>query len=380
MYKFFSLERMGSNNGSFKAEVDGLRFLAILPVLMTHAYYVFIVNVSENIFLPEFLEPYFINGGTGVHIFFVISGYVLGASFYRAAIRGQENVELKKYFLRRAIRLEPPYLISLLLFASILYLMGRYEAWELVEHFLFSALYLHNIVYGVGSTINAVAWSLEVEFQFYILAPILFYVYRSKSYSVMILLLLMAGFLLLNKFMGDSYRSLLSQGHFFSLGAVLHLTVQSTSRQLEKLHYLVVVVIFVVALNELFSLKTITPNLFSNFYKLLLLFVIFSIAFHKGLIKSLFSNRALYLVGGVCYSIYLLHYPLLSFLSRLYLGFHEFHGGSFFVFFCGAMVLVLAISFSFAVCIERPFMNFRGFQSYIASFKGKQKYDDGRPL
>ena len=43
----------------------------------------------------------------------------------------------------------------------------------LLPHLLASLGYVHNIVYGVPSTINVVAWSLEIEVQFYILAPAL---------------------------------------------------------------------------------------------------------------------------------------------------------------------------------------------------------------
>ena len=51
----------------------------------------------------------------------------------------------------------------------------------LLPHLLASLVYVHNLVYGTGSTVNVVAWSLEVEVQFYLLAPLLALVFTIAS-------------------------------------------------------------------------------------------------------------------------------------------------------------------------------------------------------
>jgi peptidoglycan/LPS O-acetylase OafA/YrhL len=43
----------------------------------------------------------------GVHLFFVLSGFILALPFCKAA-RGGGSVDIKKYFWRRVTRLEPP--------------------------------------------------------------------------------------------------------------------------------------------------------------------------------------------------------------------------------------------------------------------------------
>ncbi len=57
----------------------------------------------------------------------------------------------------------------------------RSDAVELLPHLGASVLYIHNLVYGVWSTVNPVAWSLEIEVQFYLMAPLLCRVFLIES-------------------------------------------------------------------------------------------------------------------------------------------------------------------------------------------------------
>ena len=58
----------------------------------------------------------------------------------------------------------------------------KYESFnELLPHFFASLFYVHNIVYDAHSAVNGIAWSLEVEIQFYLLMPLLSYLYAIKN-------------------------------------------------------------------------------------------------------------------------------------------------------------------------------------------------------
>ena len=76
---------------------------------------------------------------------------------------------LKQYLLRRLTRLEPPYLICLLLFFALQVLVKGRSAHALAPHLAASLVYLHDLIYAAESPINNVAWSLEVEVQFYLI-------------------------------------------------------------------------------------------------------------------------------------------------------------------------------------------------------------------
>ena len=56
------------------------------------------------------------HGNYGVQLFFVISGFVLALPFASHYLCQTRAVSLRAYFLRRLTRLEPPYVLSMLLF------------------------------------------------------------------------------------------------------------------------------------------------------------------------------------------------------------------------------------------------------------------------
>src|SRR5450631_1045171 len=112
------------------------------------------------------------NGDRGVPLFFVISGYILGRPFLRQHRFGGKPVVLGAYYLRRLTRLEPPYILALLLYTFASWIHGI-PLMTMLPHLAASIAYLHNLIYRSISTISFVTWSLEIEVQFYILAPLL---------------------------------------------------------------------------------------------------------------------------------------------------------------------------------------------------------------
>ena len=108
-------------------------------------------------------------GSYGVPLFFALSGYILCRPFL-----GGRQVSLKRYFTRRLSRLEPPYLISMVLvFAAKVWALNLAFS-DLFPNLVASLFYGHNLIYGAHSLVNGVAWSLEIEWQFYLLAPLIF--------------------------------------------------------------------------------------------------------------------------------------------------------------------------------------------------------------
>jgi peptidoglycan/LPS O-acetylase OafA/YrhL len=169
-------------------EIDGLRFFAIASVILYHLNFVLTKNT------PRFFTPIpnpdaaqafgpgaaghplwsaLEQGWFGVPLFFAISGFVLGLPFARQYQGTGPAVSLHRYFLRRLTRLEPPYLINLVLLTTVWLVVKHRPAADVLPHALASAAYIHNIVYLGRDPISSVIWSLEVEVQFYILAPLL---------------------------------------------------------------------------------------------------------------------------------------------------------------------------------------------------------------
>lgn len=168
--------RRVTTSGNYIPEIDGLRFVAIFGVVAYHTagYWTERAGRTYPPFtgLESWLAPIIGLGFYGVHLFFLISGFVLAMPFCKRAFAGGRPVDLKAYFLRRLTRLEPPYVITMVAFFALMPLFNKGTWGELFPHLVASLLYVHNAVYGCGSLINNNAWSLEVEVQFYLLMPL----------------------------------------------------------------------------------------------------------------------------------------------------------------------------------------------------------------
>ena len=162
-----------TNSGAFIPEVDGLRAIAVMAVVLFHLDQ----EMGAKTLSPEGASRALAGivrcGFFGVALFFAISAFIVGFPFAKHHLGSAEPVDTRRFFLRRITRLEPPYVLNLLL---VWLLGGMFLTGSLTDrapNLLASLVYQHNWIFGQYSSINAAAWSLEVEFQFYLLAPML---------------------------------------------------------------------------------------------------------------------------------------------------------------------------------------------------------------
>lgn len=185
--QFLDPYRRITSTGQFIPEIDGLRFLAIFCVYIYHLAGN-VLRYSSPVYGSKlgsgglFQVTQILN--VGVPLFFVISGFILSLPFAEACRNLRKPVSLKKYFWRRVTRLEPPYLLCLLLFFILKIVAARGTPGSLLPNLVASMFYVHNPIFGRPSDIDFVAWSLEIEIQFYILAPLLGFVFAIPRSSV----------------------------------------------------------------------------------------------------------------------------------------------------------------------------------------------------
>lgn len=173
------LFRRQTSGGKFIPEIDGLRFVAIAAVVAYHLYGQ--LGRYCGVRLSAVPARLVNNGDRGVSLFFVISGFILALPFVSHCLRGSASVDLRRYFQRRLTRLEPPYIINLVLCAVLLVLVKHISATSVIPHLLASLFYSHSLLYGSLSAVNPVTWSLEVEVQFYLIMPLLAHVFAIRS-------------------------------------------------------------------------------------------------------------------------------------------------------------------------------------------------------
>lgn len=304
-----------TSSGRFIPQIDGLRFAAIAWVFIYHSHHYTLAGHLPSGPIAQFVNDFLLRGWFGVQLFFVISGFVLGLPFAESHLMGRSQVSLNKYFVRRVTRLEPPYLINLTLAMLVWLLIVHSTPWPIFPHFLASAFYVHNAVYQDGSTVNLVAWSLEVEVQFYILAPMLawvFLVQRTTFRRGLLILAITAG-AVSEHFWNPPmlHMTVLGQLRYFLLGFLLvDLYLVSWNRQ-PRLGYLW----DLLGLAGWGGLATFIycPNttlLQSQLYEWLVLpcmLLAYIGAFRGQIFSRLFSIRWITTIGGMCYTIYLYH-------------------------------------------------------------------------
>lgn len=356
--------RRVTTGGTYVAEIDGLRLVAIAAVVAVHVVGYWLGRAGRAYpgmsALDRGVESYVLLGFYGVHLFFMISGFVLAMPFCRHVFAGGKPVNLRRYLWRRVTRLEPPYVVTMLGFFLLMPLFGKGSWGELWPHLLASLGYVHNIVYGTGSVINNNAWSLEIEVQFYLLMPLLAGVLFLRPWPRRCLIAGLTVFLSLNRLWlpPNAPESILQYGQYFLLGILLcdaWTTIwQAWHRRLSgDIPGLVAWPLFawVNLRHSGVIADAVNPWLIAMFFTSALLGT-----FHGRVL----SFGPIPVIGGMCYSMYLLHARVLAaFIHGVLAKLPSL--GSFTADYCLVLPLafaaVVAVSAVFFIVVERPCMN-----------------------
>jgi peptidoglycan/LPS O-acetylase OafA/YrhL len=353
-----------TSSGRFIPEMDGLRFAAIGMVILFHLNGYLIAKSPfyhaaplQTNWLAEAAQV----GLRGVELFFVISGFILGLPFAAHYIKGAAPVNLRKYYMRRLTRLEPPYVVALLIFFILAAaLQGRPPA-NFYPHLGASLVYLHSLIFGTFSPAMGVAWSLEIEVQFYLLVPLLTLFFAIKSRAVRrssIAILILAAISAQSLFLHRSPRaslSILAFLQFFLVGFLLAdvFLVSWGEAPRRNLAWDLVALAGWPLLFVILHSQTLAHWLFPAW-----VFLLYCAAFRGRLVNHLFSNRWITAIGGMCYSIYLLHYEVISAVGRLTSRLGE--AAPYWIYFPLQLVLIggaiVAVCGLYFVIIEKPCM------------------------
>ncbi len=365
------------SGGTYVAEVDGLRFVAIMSVFFFH------VGRMTEIRVQPYVEPTnrllalvgwaIFNGDRGVPIFFAISGFILGIPFARERLLGGPKVSIRQYLLRRLTRLEPPYMISQLLRLYPVMVARSLSFAQILPHLLAGLLYIHLLVYGTFPTVQLVGWSLEIEIQFYLLTPLLAaFFFRKSPWTRRALL---AGFLVLHSvviplvgpaLVGDpllgtpgarfTVNTILYWIRFFVAGMLIADMYVSLMPKLRE-HWAwdaASLVLWPAA----FLMPTFDWMLLGPF----LLVVMFVGAFKGRVVPMFFRLPLVTTIGGMCYSLYLTHSIVLQGLYVAYIKVLPGIHGFFPRMFVGEVLIVpwlVIFGAVYFVLIERPCMDKR---------------------
>lgn len=365
-----------TSGGALIPAIDGLRFVAIALVVLYHVVGYTLAKrhgvawheqVPTDLGADPLVRLGFV-GFFGVQLFFAISGFILAVPFARARLFPETPApKLGAYFLRRLYRLEPPYVLNLFLLGGLLVALRGADPLDTAKHLGPSVLYLHNVVFGEPSTINGAAWSLEVEVQFYILAPWLCAVFavRDKVPRRAILGALIVGGAAAQGLLGAPLWSGLSLAHqipYFLVGLLLADVHLSDAPPRSGRWDLVGLAGWVGLLAVLLGL--VRPDHTTHGWIVPLLtcpaiFLAYGGALWGTTTNRLFSSPWLYVPGGMCYTTYLWHFLVVSIAGGVLLRFVPAGwsvGAAIVALLVPLSVLLAFVSSALFVTIEKPCM------------------------
>ncbi|HKO97631.1 MAG TPA: acyltransferase [Pyrinomonadaceae bacterium] len=141
-------------------ELDGLRGIAILSVLIHHQ-----------------LTPFFLQAGfLGVDLFFVLSGFLI-TGLLLAEFDKTDTISLKKFYMRRLLRLGPALTVYLIACLVVAHNTKAIDLTRQLKLVLLALAYATNwrMAFGWDTALDptAIIWSLSIEEQFYLVWPLL---------------------------------------------------------------------------------------------------------------------------------------------------------------------------------------------------------------
>ncbi len=340
----------------YRADIDGLRAIAILPVVFFHAGFGFARG-----------------GFVGVDVFFVISGYLITSLIHREMIAGEFS--LARFYERRVRRLFPALFAMLAACAAL-------SAWLLLPQDLryfggslfATTLFSSNIFFWLEAGYFDVAaerkpllhtWSLAVEEQFYLLFPLfLLLVLRwlprrlvAVTGCVTVASLLASEWVLRNS---DSAAFYLAPFRAWELGlgaclALIAPHARHVSRHAEAFSWLGLALI--AASVAAFSWQTPFPGLHALVPAVGAALVIWSGSGAGTHASRLLSAQPLVFTGLISYSLYLWHWPLLVFARHFAI--RELTAAE----RLGVLLVSVALAIASWRFIERPFRGRHGILS-----------------
>jgi peptidoglycan/LPS O-acetylase OafA/YrhL len=181
---------VGTQSTSEVGPIDGLRALAVTGVVILHCWgvaggpsiFFTLPLIGQKVWLSEWIHQ----GELGIPLFFILSGFLLGQPFFRAALKGERRPSLGNYFRRRVLRIVPAYYFCLLMMLLLLVPTAipaeRVYSWmglqALIAHLTFTQFLF--IDTGAYFRADASMWTLTHEATFYIILPFTFWLFVGR--------------------------------------------------------------------------------------------------------------------------------------------------------------------------------------------------------
>ncbi len=366
--------------------LNGLRFLAAILVVICHIEQFKNIKNLPNIWLES--EPIRRLGEMGVILFFVLSGFLI-TYLLLAEESKTNNINIIKFYIRRALRIWPLYfLIVGLAFFVLPYITemvwpGKsFGAEKALNGRLMKVIYFMAFLPNLGlATFGMVPyashlWSIGTEEQFYLFWPVLLKVFKNNKIKVLlaiaILFPIILYFLQNYYYQESNYKIFIKYLEFFNIdsmaiGGILSFLHFKKSLFLEnfknsKIFYISLIL---VTLGLLFGVKI--RYIDHQIYSILFAIIILNLSTNKNLPFSL-ENKTFTYLGNISYGIYMWHPIAIFFTLHLALVLGQINNIFIYVLSIVFSISLAAISYEL---MEKQFLKLKDKFTIIASGNNK---------
>ena len=368
--KLKSLQRITSSN-NYIPLIDGMRFVAIATVVLMHLHthllgLLDIPGVQQD---KMWLQLLLRDSQNGVLVFFVLSRFILGIPFAKQEFMDGAKVKLGRFYLRRLTRLEPPYFIVMTLFFLVHLFFLRADFSELILHYLAGLSYTHFLIYNEWNPILPVTWSLETEIQFYIVMPLLALFYKIRNFNlrfafmmILVICSIYVGIHAKEVLVANNLgKSVFYYASFFIIG-LLFADIYVRNTYLFDSKWVFWDIIFASSMMLLFVFGR--DIFFPRYMRTFIMVPLFLSAFKGKYVSRFLESNFVSITGGMCYTIYLLHFPIIHLLFLFWKPNYDSYGISFLVSCIVGLPIIWLICALFFRFIEKPFMRGEWYKNF----------------
>lgn len=278
--------------------LDMFRGFAIVAVLLSHIGGLY-----------EFTNSSLLGAGRyGVVLFYIVSGFTI---FYVLTVRDVNRSSIASFYIHRFFRIAPLFYFLLLF---VLVIEGQYS--------LSSFLFFGYLDFENFNRLLHVEWSIYVEVLFYICAPYLFLHQKFKTYKLLLIFIIISivfrYYFYQEMHIDNTHKQYLffnpiNYLYTFFVGAFLFKLIENV-RVIKRAYILfsiVVAILFIILAKKVLTndFYLIGDYLFSVLFSLII--------YYKFKYLADVRFRAIELIGLISYSLYLWHYIVLQFLSKI---------------------------------------------------------------
>jgi peptidoglycan/LPS O-acetylase OafA/YrhL len=320
------------SKGGHLREIDGVRGAAVLMVVLLHT----IFGIMKSEFIIPFAQPIFkaFFGGAGVDLFFVLSGFLIGGILI-------DNKNASNYFkvfwIRRATRILPVYLLLLATYMVAKRLAHNYDAmWfhaflmqdplPTWTYFTFIQNYFMAAANSGAARWVGITWSLAVEEQFYLVFPFVVYFLRTQTILIIAVISIFVAFLL-RIYLWENYG--FYTGYFptparadsLMFGIIAAYVIRSkvlTTFKKNRVYIDLVSLVFAYIL--IWKSAAIGSSTCFSLRSALFCYLIIRIFLTDGIFRAFLRSRFMVFMGVISYSLYMYHQAINGLFHGWFLG------------------------------------------------------------